>query len=501
MVHRFLRDSIIYALPNLVSSVMTFMLFPAYAHTFSPAQYGAFDLMMLVNMLVGWTVALEIYQGVARYVAGEKDQTVIRSYASTALLFALLCYSVFAGLAEAGAAPLSHLVLGPRVDVAIWRLAVMWMWFSGILSIALAQLRWQLRPVAWAVASLVGAITTVTSSALLVFVAGLGVRGAVIGQAVGPALSLALVLVLTRGTFGLEFSMRRLREMLAISTPMVPGSVGTFLNLYADRLVVQRDMSLYGVGLYGVGYRIATILSLMLVGFQGAATPLIVAHRDDPSTPGDLARIVRLFTAASLAAFAALSLLATPAVRLLAAPEFQPAEEIVPYLVISVLLAQMYIFAPGLVIAKKTYITAAITAISGVMNLVVAILLVPGLGLVGAGIATASSSLVWFAAQMYYSQRYFPVPHSWPRLIVAFALACGFVWLALTLLPASRASALDPWLLLVRVVLVLTGAALAWATALRPEDRDAIRGKLRARSRLRRGVIRTATAGFGRARE
>jgi O-antigen/teichoic acid export membrane protein len=124
VVRRFFRDSAIYVLPAAVSSGMSFFLFPFYAHRFTPREYGAFDLLMLVGVVVGWTVALEIYQGVGRYVAGEKDQTRSRSYASTALWFSIGAYGAFAAVAELFASPISHLLLGAGISVSLFRVAV-----------------------------------------------------------------------------------------------------------------------------------------------------------------------------------------------------------------------------------------------------------------------------------------------------------------------------------------------------------------------------------------
>ncbi len=58
-------------------------------------------------MLVGWTVALEIYQGVGIYVVERRMPDGYR-YASTALWFAIGSYAVFAVLAELLALPLSR---------------------------------------------------------------------------------------------------------------------------------------------------------------------------------------------------------------------------------------------------------------------------------------------------------------------------------------------------------------------------------------------------------
>ncbi len=495
MVKRFFRDSAIYLVPSVLSSGMSFVMFPFYAHRFTPREYGAFDLLTLTAMLVGWTVALEIYQGVGRYVAGERDADRVRSYASTALWFAVGAYAVFAAVIEALAVPASRALLGAGVHVALLRVAVPWMCVQGVLAIAQAQLRWQLRPVAFAVGAVINAVVTVIASGLLVFTAGLEVEGAVLGQLIGGAVSLAFVLLATRGTFTLHFNRRRCAEMLRFSTPLVPSSAGVFLNLYADRLVIQHIRTLADVGVYGVGYRLAMVVSLVLAGFQGAAIPLILARKDEPSTPDDLARIFRIFSALMLSAFVVLSILATPAIRLLAAARYQSAAEVVPFLIVSVAFANMYIFAPGLSIAKKTAPMATITGLAGIANLGLALLLVPPLGIVGAGVATASTSFAWFVALMALSQRQYGAPHHWLRLIGAFAAATAPVVLAALTLPNGRGSALDLGPLAGRAALAIAGVAMCTHLALGRNElgsacRTAGEGLVRIRERHRRPAAR-----------
>jgi len=470
MVRRFYRDSLVYVLPAALSSGMAFFLFPLYAHRFTPQEYGYLDLLLLTGTLIGFTVALEVYQAVGRYVTGEADEELRKSYASTGLLITAATYSIFFCVFELFAGPLTHVLLGAGAPTDLLRVATVWMCVQGLLSFTQSQLRWQLRAGPFATASAVNAIGTAGAAALFVFVFNLEVEGALLGQLAGSALGLLYVAFATRGTFAVRFHMDRCRELLRYSIPLVPSGMGVFLNLYADRLVIQHARSVGDVGIYGVGYRLAAIISLLLVGFQGAATPLILSGKDDPAIPGDIARIMRVFWALALSSFVVLSLLATPMLRLLAAPAYQSASRVVPFLVIASLFAGMYFFAPGLVIAKKTVTMAKLTALSGVANLALAILLVPPFGIVGAGIATAATSLLWFAALMRASQREYRVPHQWPRLLAALGVVVVFVGVSLLMLPADRSRALEPGLLAVRMALVAVGAALSVGLSLSEGD-------------------------------
>jgi O-antigen/teichoic acid export membrane protein len=492
MVRRFFRDSAVYVLPAALSSGVSFFLFPLYAHRFTPRQYGDLDLLLLTGTLIGFTVALEMYQAVGRYVTGETDERLRKGYASTGLFITVAMYSLFAIVFELFAAPISRVLLGSQAPSELLRIATAWMCAQGLLNYTQAQLRWQLRPNAFAAASGVNAFGTVGAAAVFVFGLHLEVRGALLGQLTGSSLALLYVAVATRKTFALQFSLDKCRLLLRYSIPLVPSGVGVFLNLYADRLVIKHLRSVADVGIYGVGYRISTIVLLLLVGFQGAATPLILAGKNDPTTPRDIARIMRIFWALALSSFVTLSLLATPIISILAASSYQNASGVVPFLVIASLFSGMYFFAPGLVIAKKTITMAKLTAFSGIANLSLAIVLVPPLGIVGAGISTTVTSLLWFALLMIQSQRYYRVPHRWPPLVAALMIIMVFVGVALASLPATRVDALDPGILAVRVLLVGFGVAISIVLSLDRRDLGETPGRLAAV--LRGAGRRRATA-------
>lgn len=472
MVRRLFRDSAVYMLPAVLSSGVSFLLFPLYAHRFTPRQYGYLDLLILTGTLVGFTVAFEVYQGVGRYTIGETDEHLRKGYASTGLFITIAMYSLFAALFELLATPITHVLLGPHAPPDLLRVATAWMCAQGLLNFTQAQLRWQLRPSAFATATAVNVFGTVGATAAFVFGLHLEVRGALLGQLTGSSMALLFTIVATQGMFAFQFSLDKCRQLLRYSIPLIPAGVGVFLNLYADRLVIQHLRSVADVGIYGVGYRVAAIIVLLQVGFQGAATPLILAAKDDPTLPKDIARILRIFWALALSVFVSLSLFATPMIRILAAPPYQRASTVVPFLVIASLFAGMSFFAPGLIIAKKTTTLAKLALLSGCANLLLALVLVPPLGIVGAGIATATTSLVWFALLMRKSHRYYPVPHRWPRLVSTLAIIIVFVGVAVALLPSARALALNPWLLVTRIVLVGFGVILSIVLSLDKHDLD-----------------------------
>jgi O-antigen/teichoic acid export membrane protein len=478
VIRRFFADSAVYGIAALLSQAVGLLLFPFLAHDFSPRQYGVVDILTLVAIIANLTVALEVNQGLGRQFTSASEAERV-DYASTALWFTAAAYTIFAVTTLALADPLTHILLARDVDPWITRVAIIWIWVAGIAYLAQDQLRWRKRPRAYGAVSLITAAVSASVTAVLVFGVGTGVIGALLGQLAGAIASAVVLFVLSRDVYALRFSREKLRTMLAFSLPLVPSSIGVFFNSFADRLVLQHTRSLAEVGVYGVAFRVAAIVTLLLAGFQGAATPLILARHEDPATAGELARIFRIFSALALSAFLAVSLFSDTEVRLLASRAYARADLLIPYLFMSALLFGVYIFAPGLTIARRTLTFALISIVAGALNLGLALLLIPPLGLRGAGLATAASSAVFFLLTMFFSQRHYAVGHDWVRLGGALMIAIGLLVLGRAVIAIGGAHALTAWPLAQKALLSTIGC-VAISTLLVPRtDRSRALHQLR----------------------
>jgi O-antigen/teichoic acid export membrane protein len=461
----------LYALAGAVSQGMSFLLFPVLAHALAPREFGVVDLLAVLATLVHLTIALEVVQGMARQLPDAIDAADRRAYASTALWFTIAVYSPFALIALALATPLTAAVLGRDIDPGLMRLAVGTAWVTGVMYVGQNTLRFELRPRAFAVVSVVLATVTATTTALLLLAAGGRVEYALVGQLAGAAAGATVALWLARRSYGVCFDAGKLRTMLAFSVPLVPASVGVFLNSYADRLAIQATRSLSDLGVYGVGYRMSLVVGLVLLGFQGSLTPLVLSRYREAGTPAALARVFRLFALLALALFVLVSVFAHEALAVLTAPAYQRAARLIPLLTAAAFLAGMYIFAPGLTIARRTKPMATISAAGGLANVALAFTLVPTVGVEGAAIAFLITSAGSFAALMVLSQRHYPVPHDWRRLAAALSAAAA----AAAVSGALPEHGIQPGPVAIKVALAVTALGAIAALLLGPEERARVR--------------------------
>jgi O-antigen/teichoic acid export membrane protein len=280
-------------------------------------------------------------------------------------------------------------------------------------------------------------LVSVSVTITLIFGVGLGLISVFYGQLVGYTVGAVFSYCFARESYGLIFNRVSLKKMLAFSIPLVPSSIGVFLAVYIDRIAIKELMTIADVGLYGIAYRISSLVGLIIAGVQSSLTPLIYNQYEEAGTPAEIARIFRYFLWGAFLFFLGLSLFARELLLIFTTPQFYGAYIIVPILVPAVLLAGMYVFAPGLAIAKRTKSIAVISISAAFLNTVLNFTLIPYLGIRGAAIATLVGAAMQFSLYVWLGNKYYPIPYDWKRyaralsVIIFLVIGGGFIAVSL----------------------------------------------------------------------
>lgn len=424
MIGRLVRDSLVYGVSAVLSKGLGLVLLVVYGRSLAPGAFGALELVTTWGVLVSMTVALEVSQGLGRHYA-DADERAKTELLSTAWWFSAAMYLVFVAVTYPFASDLAGLLFG-RPDLATaCRLGIVSIALNATFNFLLNQFRWQLQTVWYAGMSIAYAALTLSLTVLLTTALDLGLVGVLAAQCLAAAIASAAALVVLRGRIGLTFATEALGRMLRFSIPLVPAGVAIFASMYLSRFALNEFGTLHDVGVFGLANRIAGIAGLLVVGVQGALTPLVYRHYKEPGTPGALATLFSWFCGLALLLCLALGLFAGELFTLFSTPRYNADPRLLAVLPAALLLAQMYIFAPGIAIAKKTRLQLLIVTISGVVSLVFNLLLVPGLGSLGAALATLAAAVVMFGLWVILSQRFYPVPFAWGRLTVAAGVFLG----------------------------------------------------------------------------
>ncbi|MCR9132598.1 MAG: oligosaccharide flippase family protein [bacterium] len=428
MIKTFLKDSVIYAIPQFLSRGLSLFLVPLYTRVLSPSDYGSLDLFTVFGSIVNLTIALEISQAVARFYTKEEDSRQKKIYASTALWFTILTYTVFSIIFYFIAESVSEFLIGQKSLVTEFRVGIISIWLGGTVYIVQNQLRWELKSIEFAIMSVVMTLVSAGVTVWLTYFLNLGLNGVFLGYISGFLVGSCYGIYQLRTTFKFILSKDHLKEMLIFSLPLVPASLAIFTSSYIDRIMINIFLDIRDVGLYGIGFRIASIIILVMTGIQGALTPLVFSRYKEKDTPVELAKIFRLFIAFVMIVFAGLTLFANEILIIFTTPEFYEGQIVVIYLIPAILLNQIYIFAPGMYLKDKTKYILYINIFGAIINVILNLVFIPTFNLIGAALASLTGALIVFVIYINLSQKLYNIPYHWKLIIPSVTVIYSIVW-------------------------------------------------------------------------
>jgi O-antigen/teichoic acid export membrane protein len=310
------------------------------------------------------------------------------------------------------------------------RISIGGLWVLTMFEFMLTLFRLEERARAYFVTTILNVLVTIGLTVVLVVGAGEGARGLLVGSyAAGGAFVLGLIVLQWR-RLSLRFDRELLRRLLRFGLPTMPAEASLYLLNVVDRIIIIRYVGAPEAGLYALAVKFAQGVNVLVRGFQLAWPPLAYSIRDDEDARRFYATVVTLFTAGCAFVVTGMWLFSRWIVRALAAPKFFDSYEAIGLITTAVTLYALYMVM--VVILGRTGRTgfnfpAAIAAL--VTNVILNLLLVPPLGIVGAGLALVASYLVVVALMYGFTQRLFPVPYQWGRLgriVLTSALLVGF---------------------------------------------------------------------------
>jgi O-antigen/teichoic acid export membrane protein len=276
---------------------------------------------------------------------------------------------------------------------------------------------------------------------LLVVVLDRGLRGVFEAQllSMGAAAAVSLWL-LGDWVHPRHFAGARLREMLVFALPLIPAALAFWINGMGDRYFVQHYVTTAEVGLFQVGYVIATVVALGTTAFQQAWGPFSLSIHRDTGANAFYAQALLLYLWIGLLGAAAVSVFSPEILRVFTTPAYLGAWTVVPFLAFSYVMSGLtYIASLGPSLAKRTAPTAVAVGVASVLNLALNFILTPRYGKEGAALATLLSQAVVPLYLFRSSQRLYPIPYRFGAAVALVLAASGIAGLGLAL------NGDDPW--------------------------------------------------------
>jgi O-antigen/teichoic acid export membrane protein len=486
MDRSFLKHAAFYGLATFLVQAGGFVLLPIYLRCLTPYEYGVLEVVGRLAETVGTCLLfggfrqalMTFYQQAGS--DGERRQVVSAT-------FLLVVGSCLAGGASAMlfspslGAWLTHDLNhdGGAPAPFLLRLAVLGILLEPLCLIPLALMQARAESSGYSVVVVGQFLVRVGLCILLVRYLHWGVTGTLTATAATGALfGLALsVRELSRGAAWPSF--RQQRALLAFSLPMLPGGLCFFVLHHGDRFFLLHYCSTSEVGLYGLGYKLAMVVSAFSVAplyMVWSARMYAVAEQ---TGAGDVfGRVFTRILAAYLYAGLGLCLYAEEVVVFLGGANYRAAAWIIAPVVFACFFqSASSLMDAGFYVRRRTGVKLALTFATTAVMLILYRALIPSWGGHGAALATLGGFAFLAGVTYLVTQRMFPVRYEWARLAKLVALATG-LWLLGRHLPGG------PVGFGARGTLWLAAPVLAWCLGLMHREEIQFVGELLGRLRL-----------------
>ena len=426
MFKNLIKDSAVYTLGNMLNRGISIIMVPVYVRLLTPADYGIIDLLLLVGSFLNIVIGLEITQGFIRYYSDASTEEEKLIYSSTSFWFIITIYTFTIGVLLIFSDNLNLFYLGNNSSTLIFQLALISFYTNGIFIYLQNQLRYYFKAKSFVLISVAYTIVSYLATILILIYYRNGAAGLFWGMIIGFIVADVLSWYAAKENYKIKFDWKKCKEMLSFSIPLVPSGIAVILLMYTDRIAIKNLMTLADVGIFGIAYRFAAILTLVTSSFQTALYPLIFKNYKNPDTPTEIKNIFQYFLIAALSLIGILSIFSKEISVVFTTPKYYKASLIIPFLSFSSLFLALNMFTPGLAIIKKTKIIALINIAAAGLNLLLIYSFIPVFGLYGAGLGTLITSILVFIINAIFNQKYYRINYNWMKVIFVFCIA-GFI--------------------------------------------------------------------------
>lgn len=438
------KETMIYGVSTVLARLLNFCLVPFYTYVLMPGEYGVIATVFSVIAFFYVLYLFGMDQALLRFASKGENKKEVFLHAFYGVVCVSVILSVLLCLFSTGFA--HTLGLGTGSGKLI-RLAAAVLFLDALNMLPFTKLRLERK--AWYFASVRTFSITVNVACNIIFLAVLktGIEGVMWANIAASAASLICLLpVLFKELFPnpvITINKKLRNEMLKFSWPFVPSGLASIMVNVIDKPLLVYLAGLSFVGVYQANFKIGVFMMLVVSMFDQAWRPFFLEHAKEKNAKELFAKIFTVFCAVGLWAVLGISFLMPEIIRTQIAgfyfihPDYWGGMGIIPLVVTAYFFYGLYVnFMVAPVLTEKTGILLVSTLTGAAVSILTNIILVPKIGLAGAGTAILLSYVSMAVILFIFLQRNYPIKYEYGKLGVLVLAALILAGLN-ALLPAD----------------------------------------------------------------
>jgi len=414
------KEAAIYGFGRALARFIAIFLVPIYTRIFTPEQYGIIEMITVSFTFLGLFLNLGLDTALFFYFNREKTEVERQKTLGTVLIAKVTVNVTISILLIMLADHFSNLLFDTTDFKLYISLAAVTIIFANISSYFSNVFRLNFQPWRYFAVSVANVLFSVVVSIVLVVILRMGLLGVYLGGLATSVFILLLSYYLGHGYLSFKFSKDRLVQLLKYGLPLVPASISIWIMNVSNRFFINHYLDLHEVGLYSIGFRVASIVTFFAFAIRMALGPTIYEVSDDRDSAVQFyAQLFIYYSVAFYAIILFVSIFGREILSIFTTDAYIPAEQVIYYLAVSAAgFGMAQITSIGLALTKKTIHMSWPIMVGAGIAVGLNFVLIPLYGILGAGISTAAAFVIINILQYIMSQRYYFIPYPIGKFLI-----------------------------------------------------------------------------------
>ena len=395
-----INNTIIFAIGNFATKIITFLLVPLYTNMLSTEQFGIVDLLYTICSFLIPLFSFNISEAILRFsLDKEKNDNKIISIGIVSMIFMII--------SSLAVIP----ILNVFKDFSQFRyIFYIYMITFGISQVLLINLKGQEKLKLYSLGNFIYALSVSLLNIIFLVVLKMDINGYFLAYILSNIIIIIYGLVfgnIFKGIKEFDFDKILFKEMIKYSVVLIPTSFMWWIMNFLDRVMVTKYISLSANGIYAVSYKIPTILSVVSSIFTQAWLFSAIKEKDSSDKEEFTNKIFKLLSFGTIFIGCFLLIILKLLFKFYVAADFYIAWKYVPFLMIGYVFLNLSTFISTSYNVNKDSKGHLFSALVGaIINCLLNFILIPTIGVYGAAIATLISYISVFLYRLFDTKKY-----------------------------------------------------------------------------------------------
>ena len=397
---KLMGNSLLFAVGNLGSKLINIILVPLYTYYLSTAEFGVVDVVQTTAKMLLPILSLSIFDGVLRFVMDkEEDANAVFTngvmITTIGSLIALLIYPILESF------KLLDGLMGYMIIILILQA---YQSLFAQFSRAIGAIK------AFAINGLLMALVTGLMNVLLLVQFDMGINGYLLSMVIANLFSIFFLSIAVKGHSYFKvktINKTLIKKMLIYSIPLIPNAFMWWVINASNRYFIVFFIGASANGLFAVASKIPTLLSVLNTIFFQAWQLSAIEEFESKEKSKFFSEVFSYFQMVMLLGASAIIVIIKLAMQFFVAPEYYTAWQYIPFLLLGVVFSSYSGFiGANYIAAKETKGVFKTSVIGGIINLIANVILIPLIGINGAGLATMISFFAMWVLRVIDTKKF-----------------------------------------------------------------------------------------------